>query len=303
MVIGIFYKFFIIFILVIIVLYNRTMLDNVIDVSSLIVMNYTTVPQPNSQHPAPDAFDFYKLIYIDKGPYTLVSDGVEYPLNEGDCFLHSPNVSYKGLPQNVGKTIGVISFVSDSPLLKELENVVVGLKVQDKKLFFQLLRDGMPLFEIAKNGLKLKSGVTDIQIQTIKNRLELLLISMLTTARENNNNPDGKGDNSSALLSEQVYNFLEVNLNTNLTLDLLSQTFGVSTSHLKAAFKSTYKCGIIDKFIELKIDKAKGYIRDFDYNITEISEILAFSSPQYFSRVFKQRTGLTPMEYKQKIGL
>ena len=56
-------------------------------------------------------------------------------------------------------------------------------------------------------------------------------------------------------------------------------------------------------FIELKINKAKGYMRDCDYNISEISEMLAFSSPQYFSRIFKQRTGLTPTEYKRKIGL
>lgn len=298
-----FYKFFIIFILVIIVLYNRTMLDNIIDVSSLIVMNYTTVQQPNSQHSSPDAFDFYKLIYIDRGPYTLISNGVEYNLNEGDCFLHTPNVSYKGVPQNVGKTIGVISFESSSPILKSLENVVVTLKMQDRKLFFKLLREGLPLFELAKNGIKLKGGVSKIQVQPIKNRLELLLISMLVTAKGNAENASLSEDNSAAQLSQQVYNFLELNLNTNLSLNLLSRTFGVSTSHLKTAFKSTYKCSIIDKFIELKIDKAKGYIRDFDYNITEISEMLAFSSPQYFSRIFKQRTGLTPTEYKRKMGL
>lgn len=284
-------------------IYNRTPLKNAVDISNFILMNYATLPVIDYQKRPPEILDFYKLIYIDKGPYTIYSEGIEYRLEENDCFLQKPNILYTLSPNDSGKVVGIISFESSAPALKELENVVVTLNTQDRKLFFQLLREGFPLFELAKNGLKLKEDVTDIQLQSIKNRLELLLISMLTAVKEKNEKtPFGDGE-ATMQLSQQIYNFLELNLNTNLTLDMLSRTFGVSASYLRSIFKSTYKCSIIDMFIELKINKAKGYMRDCDYNISEISEMLAFSSPQYFSRIFKQRTGLTPTEYKRKIGL
>lgn len=284
-------------------IYNRTPLKNAVDISNFILMNYATLPVIDYQKRPPEILDFYKLIYIDKGPYTIYSEGIAYHLEENDCFLQKPNILYTLSPNDSGKVVGIISFESSAPALKELENVVVTLNTQDRKLFFQLLREGFPLFELAKNGLKLKEDVTDIQLQSIKNRLELLLISMLTTVKEKNEKtPFGDGE-ATMQLSQQIYNFLELNLNTNLTLDMLSRTFGVSASYLRSIFKSTYKCSIIDMFIELKINKAKGYMRDCDYNISEISEMLAFSSPQYFSRIFKQRTGLTPTEYKRKIGL
>lgn len=284
-------------------IYNRTPLKNTVDVSNFILMNYATLPVIDYQKRPPETLDFYKLIYVDKGPYIIYSEGIEYHLEENDCFLQKPNILYTLSPNDSGKVVGIISFESSSPALKRLENAVVPLNIQDRKLFFQLLREGLPLFELAKNGLKLKEEVTDIELQSIKNRLEALLISMLTTIKENEaKTPTDDGD-STLQLSQQIYNFLELNVNTNLTLDMLSRTFGISASYLRSIFKNTYKCSVIDIFIELKINKAKGYIRDCDYNISEISDMLAFSSPQYFSRIFKQRTGLTPTEYKRKIGL
>ena len=42
-------------------------------------------------------------------------------------------------------------------------------------------------------------------------------------------------------------------------------------------------------------------IRENAYNFTEISEMLGFSTPHYFSTVFKKTINMTPSEYANSI--
>ena len=57
----------------------------------------------------------------------------------------------------------------------------------------------------------------------------------------------------------------------------------------------------ISYFISLKLDEAKNMITDTDLNFTEISESLGFATVHYFSRLFKNKTGLTPSQYAKSV--
>ena len=57
----------------------------------------------------------------------------------------------------------------------------------------------------------------------------------------------------------------------------------------------------MEYFINLKIDLAKKYLREDNYNISQISEILGYSGIHYFSRQFKKATGMSPTEYSTSI--
>ena len=46
------------------------------------------------------------------------------------------------------------------------------------------------------------------------------------------------------------------------------------------------------------IDQAKTYLKNTDKNINEIAHHLGFEYPQYFNKLFKQKTGKTPVEYR-----
>ena len=53
-------------------------------------------------------------------------------------------------------------------------------------------------------------------------------------------------------------------------------------------------------FIQLqRIEEAKNLLRFSDYQISEISTFLAFSSQSYFTSVFKRHTGVTPKKYRE----
>jgi len=55
--------------------------------------------------------------------------------------------------------------------------------------------------------------------------------------------------------------------------------------------------------ILLKIEKAKQLIREKEFNFTQISDMLAFSNPLYFSRVFRRVTGMSPREYLNSVKI
>lgn len=46
------------------------------------------------------------------------------------------------------------------------------------------------------------------------------------------------------------------------------------------------------------MEAAENMLKFSDYTYAEISSILAFSSQSHFARVFKQRTGYTPKQYR-----
>ena len=47
----------------------------------------------------------------------------------------------------------------------------------------------------------------------------------------------------------------------------------------------------------MKTEVAKKYLREANYNITQIAEMLGYANIHYFSRQFKKTTGMTPTEY------
>lgn len=61
------------------------------------------------------------------------------------------------------------------------------------------------------------------------------------------------------------------------------------------------KSGIMHYYNSLKIKEARRLIREGKYNMTQISDLLCFDNPQYFSKCFKTYTNMTPKEYKASI--
>ena len=48
----------------------------------------------------------------------------------------------------------------------------------------------------------------------------------------------------------------------------------------------------------IKIEKAKELIASHQYMMYEVSDLLGFDTPFYFSKVFKKVTGMSPKEYE-----
>ena len=75
----------------------------------------------------------------------------------------------------------------------------------------------------------------------------------------------------------------EMNMTTHYLSDLLRKTVGQNTQQL---------------IHSLLIDKAKNLLKSTSLSANEIAYRLGFDSPQYFSRLFKQKAGMTPLQLR-----
>ena len=104
--------------------------------------------------------------------------------------------------------------------------------------------------------------------------------------------------------NEDLYKKLEDFVNNNLqsppSTEILSRHFLLSRTKLYQIFNEAFGMSI-SRYIMLKrIEKAKSLLENEDLPIEEIAEITGFSSGNYFSKVFKKETGLSPSVYKKR---
>ena len=88
--------------------------------------------------------------------------------------------------------------------------------------------------------------------------------------------------------------------NPELDVVFLATNMCISRSLLFNKVKAITGMGIIDYVNKQRIDKSVVLMNTTSMNMTEISEIVGFSSLRYFSRVFKSSIGETPSNYKKQ---
>ena len=53
--------------------------------------------------------------------------------------------------------------------------------------------------------------------------------------------------------------------------------------------------------LSIRINNAVSLLETTDYNVTEISNIVGYDNPLYFSRIFKKQKGVSPSEYRKTL--
>ncbi|MEN0055743.1 MAG: substrate-binding domain-containing protein [Mucilaginibacter sp.] len=93
---------------------------------------------------------------------------------------------------------------------------------------------------------------------------------------------------------------VEQNLgNEGLNVDDICKTIGISRVQLYRKVKALLGCSITDYILNRRLKKAKYLLINEGYSISEITYMVGFSSPNYFSTVFKAKYGCTPSEFKR----
>ncbi|WP_299125745.1 AraC family transcriptional regulator [uncultured Winogradskyella sp.] len=83
-------------------------------------------------------------------------------------------------------------------------------------------------------------------------------------------------------------------------INILAKRVGLNQNTLQRGFKHLYKSSVKEYIKNHRIEKAKDLLETTDLNITEITYKIGINSRSYFSKIFKQRYGLTPKAYKYR---
>ncbi|HJZ38948.1 MAG TPA: AraC family transcriptional regulator [Bacteroidales bacterium] len=95
--------------------------------------------------------------------------------------------------------------------------------------------------------------------------------------------------------------FMEQNLNRKITLHDIADEAGYSSSYFTTLFRRKTGYSPLSYFVHLRISKACEYLDYSKLKIKEISFMLGYSDPYYFSKDFQKKMGLSPRHYRNRI--
>ena len=99
---------------------------------------------------------------------------------------------------------------------------------------------------------------------------------------------------------ERIKSFVIEHLQEEITVQKASGLLNMSESYFLHLFKKEVGTSFIDYVNKIRVDHAIRLLKDTDYRIAEISELVGIENPNYFSVLFKKRTGKTPNEYRRR---
>lgn len=93
--------------------------------------------------------------------------------------------------------------------------------------------------------------------------------------------------------------FLYEHYAEEITLDDIARVVNLSPFYFSRLYKEESGVNFIDRLMTIRIDKAKEYFLQSDLSVKEVSMLVGYSDPNYFSKLFKKLTGFTATEYKE----
>lgn len=93
--------------------------------------------------------------------------------------------------------------------------------------------------------------------------------------------------------------YINNHISESLTLEQICQASYMSKFHFCRLFKEKIGLTVMEYVLKTRIIMAKELLTSENLSISEVSERCGFSSASYFSRAFKDETGMTPLQFKK----
>lgn len=96
----------------------------------------------------------------------------------------------------------------------------------------------------------------------------------------------------------EVIEFIDGNLQENISVSTLCKRFNVSKNYLYKSFHSFFGCTVNDYILSVRIKKAQTLLRETNKPVYIIAEKVGVENYTYFCKLFKNKVGITPSKYR-----
>lgn len=88
-----------------------------------------------------------------------------------------------------------------------------------------------------------------------------------------------------------------------LTIENVAESMFVSVRHLSRQFKLETGKTFVEYLTDYRMQIAMELLKNSTQKVYEISQEVGYKSLKYFCKIFKERTGLTPLEYRNSVDI
>lgn len=256
----------------------------------------------------------WEMIYIEDGQVEITEDDQVYVLQGGDMLLHAPMEFHK--IRSAGHTnphLFVLSFTAKGTVPAILTDGVFHLTNTEQETLIGAIRN---IFRFFDNSCFYEGRVKDITEQMIEEKfkgythltqaqcgqlgaMQLSLFLLQLSMEERDRTLEPQHSSKQALEYQRVVKAMQSGLYKNLSLTELSAECGISVSYIKRLFMRYAGISPKSYYIQMRVREALRLLRN-GHTAEETSELMNFSSPNYFSIFMKKHLGLPPAEYIRK---
>lgn len=126
-----------------------------------------------------------------------------------------------------------------------------------------------------------------------------LLIDLLVLVCRQKPDLRSSGLNKNNAIIRDIQSRLEKSYAERINLSVLAKEYHMSVSYLSHLFKRTTGYAVMEYLTMYRLSVAKRLLSQTDMSITEIVFAIGFSDSSNFSRVFKRKTGCSPLQYRK----
>ena len=250
-----------------------------------------------------------RLFYIAHGVGSIVINGKNYPLSGNETLFLPPKTRYRFVFDNV-KQVSI--FVLNFDLVDSYSNYKKSLTTPTEDNFDESLTLNYPLPEEFSSPIVLKNAFstrryiekcvdlflqkTPYYLEESSSRVKLALLEILRESK-----------NSEYPLVQKVIDYIKENyFQIELNNQTIADNFNYHPYHLNRIVKAYTQKTLHGFLLDYRIQMAKDLLVTTKLSVTQIAEKVGFVSYTYFIKLFRERTGHSPLKYRndhERIGL
>ena len=232
----------------------------------------------------------YQILYVANGKTHFWFDGREEIVSTGHMVLYKPEEIQK-----------YVYYLEDNPEVfwihftgRDVKNILAyhGISLDEHVFYCGVLPDYKALFRKIIQELQLcRYGYEDYIVSLFKDIL-LLVDRQQHEQKKTTGNVQEQIERAAAYFNE--------NYNTKISIADYAESLHISTNWFIHNFKQYAGMSPAQYILSLRMVNAQSLLERTTYNIKEISEIVGYENPLYFSRVFKKEIGKSPAQYRKE---
>ncbi len=250
---------------------------------------------------------YSQLVYLTKGEALYTIGGVSYPVKAGEMVYRPADIPYCYQFTTEKVSLALVTFRLDSPSMAAFLAPPFPLYGEEISTFLELVDTARRIVQPVRGGsakkLEIIPGIPPEVTGFVGASLERFLSMVYCRLKGISLVPDRSRKTveyrEEEKLAAGIKAYLREHGRDPISLDVLAKHFGVAKTSLCRSFKRQYNRSILDWIAESRIQRAKELLELSSLSFAEIAESLGYS-PNYFSRIFKKKTGMTPTEFSRR---
>ena len=234
----------------------------------------------------------YQLLYINAGKAHFHFDSIdnETIVNAGNMILYRPKELQKYEYYGTDKTeVYWVHFTGG-----DVKNVLRKYGIKDNMRTF-FVGTSLEYERIFKRMISELQRCQEDYEEILTLLMRHLLISIHRDLLKDRKTSDVYLDNEMDIATQ----YFNDNYNTDINIEEYAQSRGMSTCWFIRNFKKFTGTTPMQYIMSIRISNAQSLLETTQYSISEISRIVGYTNPLYFSRLFHKQKGFAPSKYRK----